>query len=94
MKTNKEAELLHDIQQLLATALSEKERAILLPAEKSLVKQEYLPRIVKSLESALTPLAVSGELSQGVAALYLKITSHTFKDKGFGRGLFTIGGMF
>ncbi|MFJ1628019.1 hypothetical protein [Marinilactibacillus psychrotolerans] len=43
--------------------------------------------MISKLEDKLTPLAVQQKLSKDVSSLYLKITSHKFKDKGLGKGL-------
>ncbi|GEQ34076.1 bacteriocin immunity protein [Marinilactibacillus psychrotolerans] len=83
----KEEEILSDINFILVSTISMEEKEILIDAKIRLEKKEYLPKIISKLEDKLTPLAVQQKLSKDVSSLYLKITSHKFKDKGLGRGL-------
>ncbi len=91
--TEKEKEILNDINKILEKLLSPTEQKILITAKKQLEKGDYFPKIIKDLESSLTPLVVQRNLSKELGDLYLKITSHRFKNKGFGHGFFSIFGI-
>lgn len=90
----KEEEILSIINTLLQEENTDKERSILNVTKLELEKNVYFPKVIASLESALTPLAVRQELSPGMAQLYLTITSHRFKNKGLGKGIAATGSMF
>lgn len=94
MKKSKENEIMMDIQTLLNEPISDTERHILTNIKKRLDKKEYFPKIIADLESQLTPLAISQKLSTPLSPLYLKITSHRFKDKKFGGGWITVTNVF
>lgn len=89
----KETEILNDINKLLQEPLTISEQKILTKTKRQLEENNYFPKIIKDLESNLTHLAAQKKLSKNVGELYLKITSHKFKNKGFGHGLFTVFGI-
>ncbi|WP_309109330.1 bacteriocin immunity protein [Bombilactobacillus bombi] len=91
-KNNLEKEFLDNINVLLQKKeITNSERQILSLAQKDLENKKYFPKIVSCLRSDLTPLAMKNQLSTEVGELYLTITNHKFMDKGFGRGLITVG---
>ncbi|MDR0922569.1 MAG: bacteriocin immunity protein [Lactobacillales bacterium] len=90
-KGKKEEEILNDINLLLNDTMSAHERETLLIAKKRLEKKEYFPKIIRSLQAGLTPLAMRHELSKGGSELYLKITSHKFMAKDLSGLIFSVG---
>lgn len=91
--TEKEEEILSDINKILKKLLPPVEQKILIIAKQQLENGEYFPKIIKDLEISLTPLVVQRNVSKDVGDLYLKITSHKFKNKGFGHGFFSVFGV-
>lgn len=85
-------DLLSDIQNALTDSPTSSEIPILKEAEKALQQNHYLPKIVGTLESQLTPLAIKSTLSPKVKEIYLKIVSEKYQTSTTGMGIGMIYG--
>lgn len=90
----KESRLLNLIATILNEEISPAERQAREKAKQRLEKKEYLPRIVKDLETELRPLAIKSNLTAPLKSLYKELVNHSLQDKELGRGLVIFGHNF
>ncbi|MFI3605886.1 bacteriocin immunity protein [Vagococcus fluvialis] len=83
-KSNDQEEFVQCIKLLLEQKISIKEKEVLEQSIKELEKSTYLPGVINGLRTHLTPLAIKGNLSEGVSELYKDINSSKYMNKNLG----------